>query len=469
MRIRTSLAVLAVAALVALAGTNCKKKGKGETEDKGMAADMAADMGADAMKGPMGGMDAARPRPRVAAKPSLFDTAVFDAAAKLPATKDPNYAKVKGQIPTIAAACKKANKYLNSFSSCADWKKLETEIKKLTGAIVDGQPETRTPAMAVALAAVSQLRDKDTFVRYAGLQILERIFYDFSYKKVKKPRALLARAVAYNVKNGTSYEERKQALRIIGYDGGLSHFNGGVFDGKVLAWAAHKDKDINVRRAALSSLRSCMDRLKAKCPITPAVLKAWIAVEKHDDARQGIAKLAGKLKMTDEIFTWCSPVLLESKMGWGCRDAFKMVLGKDNFDKFHTLVKKYRDSDGSKTANNYRMAFVVELMFHGLKKGFPRDKVVAFVDSILAQEETATKTSRGVLRNSINGLEKISKSVDEIKATRKLLKKRGKKFKKFVKKNKDRKDWGKIFKETDKKLKEKLKAAKKAEKEKKDK
>jgi hypothetical protein len=476
MRTRTSLAVLAVAALVALAGTNCKKKGKGDTKDKGMAADMAADMGADmgadAMKGPMGGMsgmDAPRPRPRVAAKPSLFDPAVFDVALKLPATKDPNFAKIKAEIPKVAEACKKASKYLHSFSSCADWKKLDGEIKKLTGAIVDGQPETITPAFAAALAGVAHLRDKNTFVRYAGLQIMERIFYDFSYKKVKKHRAILARVVANSVKNGTAYEERKQAIRVIGHDGGLSHFNGGVFDGKVLAWAAHKDKSKWVRRAALGNLASCIDRLKGKCPVKPSQIKTWIAAEKDLDARQGIAKLAGKLKMTDEVFAWCSPLLLDSTMYWGCRDGFKLVLDKAQFDKFHALAKKYRDSDGSKTANNFRMAFVVELMFHGLKNGFPRDKVVAFTDSILAQEETATKTSRGVVRNSINGLLKISKSVDEIKATRKLLKKRGRKFKKALRKNKDRKDWGKIFKEADKKLKEKLKAAKKAEKDKKDK
>jgi hypothetical protein len=101
-----------------------------------------------------------------------------------------------------------------------------------------------------------------------------------------------------------------------------------------------------------------------------------------------------------------------------------------------------------------------ELSLDRLKKGFPRDKVVGYIDSLLAQEETATKRSKSVMTDSIRGLIKIHNTKDEIKALKKLLKKRGKKFKKFLKKEKARKDWVKVWKEAGKKLKEKAKAAK---------
>lgn len=456
MRTRTTLAVMAVAALVALAGMSCKKKGKDAKKDTAsdMSADMKAGMDTDAMKAPMGGMDAARPRPRTrpAAKASLFDPGVFKMALMLPAKKDPVFAKIAGEISTVAAACQKKKKYLSSFTWCTEWKALAAEIKKILTAIDKKKPATVRAGMAVALAGVSKLRDKDIFVRFAGLVVMEHIFYNFSYKGLKKPRALLARVVALSVKNGTKYDERKQAIRVLGCDGGLSHFNGGVYDGKVLAWAAHKDKSHWVRQAALGHLSSCMDRLKDNCPVKPSQLKAWAATEKDKTSREAIAKLAGKLKMTDEVFTWCTPILMESQMHWGCDAAFKSVLDKSQFDKFHALAKKYRDSDGSKTANNFRMIYPVNLMIHGLKKGFPKEKVVAYVDSVMAQEETATKRAQSVIQACINGLVKIAGTKAEVKMLRKLLKKRGRKFAKAVKKDKNRKKWSKLFKDADKTL-----------------
>jgi len=461
MRTRTLLAVLAVAALVAFAGTSCKKKGKGETKDKGTAADMAADMAADGMKAPMGGMDVARPgpRPRPAASSSLFDPGVFEIALMLPAKKNPVFAEIAGEISTVAATCKKSKKHVNSFTWCAEWKTLAAKLKKILEAVDKTKPATVMAGMAVALAGVSKLRDPDLFVRYAGLVVLEHVFYNFSYKKLKKPRALLARVVANSLKNGKS-DERTQAVRILGCDGGLSHFNGGVFDGKVLAWAAHKDKSQTVRQHALSHLSSCMDRLKGDCPVKPSQLKAWAAKETSKSAREGIAKLAGKLKMTNEVFAWCEPILMESEMHWGCESAFKSVLDKDQFDKFHALSKKYRDSAGSKTARNFRMIYPVKLMFYGLSKGFPKDKVVAFVDSVMAQEETATKRDQSVINTCIQGLVTNAQTKAEIKMARKMLKKRGRKFAKYVQKDKDRKKWTKLFKDADKTLKKKAKTAK---------
>lgn len=458
MRVRTQLAVLAVAAMTALAVGSCKKKGKEQAKDDEKKSDMAA-MTED-VKAPMGGMDVAEPGPGPAKKKSLFDPVVFKIAMKLPASKDPVFAKIQGEIPKVAEACKKSKKYVSSFSWCAEWKTLQGEIKKVINAIDKNKPETVKAAMAVALAAASKLRDPELFVRYTGLQIMEEIFYNFSYKGLKKPRALLARIVAHSVKDGTDYNERNQAIRVIGNDGGLSHFNGGVYDGKVLAWAAHKDKSHWVRRSALVHLASCMDRLKSECPVTQSKLRSWYAAEKDNDAQEGIARLAGKLKMTVDVFAWCSPKLLESKLYWGCRDAFKFVLDKDGFDKFHDLAKKFRDSDKSKDAGNFRLAFVVQLMFHGLGQGFPRDKVVGYIDSLLAQEETATKRAKSVFADSLAGLVKISNTKAEIKALQKLLKKRGKKFSKLLKKDKARKDWAKVWKDTDKELKQKAKAAK---------
>ncbi len=456
MRKHTLLAALAVTALFAFSVGACKKKGKDE-EKKGEASEMSAKMATDmaahkSAKRP-------RPRPRPAKGAGLFDPSAIDRALKLPATKHANFNKYAAKIVEVAATCKKSKKYLSSLSWCDEWKTLSAELKKINEAVVPSKPETVMPALAATLAGVSKLRDKDPFVRYAGLLVLERAFYDFSYRGLKQPRKLLAQVVALSVKNGTDYYERKLAVRLLGHEGGRASFMGGVYDGKVLAWAAKNDKSKWLREAALSNLGYCLDKLKDKCPVTPSHLKAWFAKEKDKSPKEAIARLAGKLKMTDEVLAWCGPLVLDATFYWGCRSALKAVLDGKTFDKFLEMAKQLRDSDKSKTKGNFRMAFIVDIMVHGIKRGFPKEKVLAFLDSVLAQKATATMRTKSVLTSIVRAMVKLATTKKEIKAARKLLRKRGRKLARLVRKDKNRKDWPKVFKEADKKLKKKAKKA----------
>ena len=442
MRCSTALIALAMSTVLALAAAGCKGKPS------------------VAKKAPKSVGDIKRPAPQPVAKPGLFSQDVFRQAMKMPATRHPNFQKFATELPKVAAACKKSKKYVSSFTWCAEWKAMAKEIRKIHKAINKRRPETVQAALAVALAAVSKLQDKDLFVRYAGLAVLDITFYDFSYKKLRSPRRMLARAVATAVKNGTDYNERKQAVRLLGCDGGLSHFNGDVYDGKVLAWAAHKDKSEWVRQAALGNLASCIDRLKGRCPVTPSQLKTWIETEKNKTARESIANLAGKLKMADEVFAWCSPIVLAGQMHWGCEKAFKAILDKGNFPRFLALGEKFRDSDKSKTRNNFRMVYFVQLLWWGMKsKNFPREKVVAFQRSVLAQKATATTRAKSIAKNIVDGFVKHATTEDEIGMARKLLRKYGRKIRRLVRRDKNRKSLIKLFKDADKKLKEKAESA----------
>ena len=418
-------------ALLGLA-TGCKKK-PGPVPQKGKQATRA-------------------PAPK---KAMLFDPGAFDRALARPEKADPLFASLKGQIPGVAKACKASKKYLSSFTWCSQWKGLANQIKPALKAVKRTNPASIRKAVAIGLAGVSALRDSDPFVRYTGLQILEQVMYNLAWKRVVQVRPMLARVVANVVKSGASYHERKQAVRLLGNDGGTAYFRGGVYDGKILAWAAHHDKSHWVRQAALGHLRSCIKRRGDACPVAPAQLRAWHAKETNATARESIARLAGMRKMTKEVFAWCTPRVLSSKMHWGCEGAFKHVINGQNFERFHALATKFRDSAASQTKRNFRMVYVVKLMNIGRKKGFPREKVAAFLRSVLSQPASMNARTRNTTLYAVRGLVRMTTAKKENKALQKFLKKTRRAYAKARKKEKDRKTWLKIFDDALKTLKAK--------------
>lgn len=375
----------------------------------------------------------------------LFDPGAIDKVVALPMKSDPTFAKVQKQLVTVAEACRKESKYLHSLTWCKAWKPFNEELKKLNEALDPNEPKTIKPAMAATMAAVSKLKDESSYMRYTALKVLDRTFYDFSYRKFRVHRALLARAVANLVKDGKAKDERVQALRLLGIDGGLSHFNGDVYDGEVLAWAAQNDKEGDVRSTAMGHLAACVRKIGDKCPVKPDQLREWMKTEKHKDAIEGIGRLAGLLKMGDEVEAWCGPRLLDSTLYWGCFEGYKLILDKGRFDKFLALSEKYRDGEKSKTKSDFRLGYTVELMMHGFKKGFPRDKVVAYLDSVLEQEPTKTTRQKALTKKCLEALVKVTTNAEEAKATLKLVLKHQKKFKKAWNKDKERKEWLGVF------------------------
>ncbi len=381
------------------------------------------------------------PKPK-ANKGDLFDPAAFDEALGLPYAKHKKFAKTQKKIVEVAEACRKAKK---SLTWCDDWKPYNKKLQKIFKKLDKNEPKTIKPAMAVTLAAVSKLRDESLAVRMAGLKVLDRTFYDFYYAKFKKYRPLLARVVANTVKNGKTAEERNLALRLLGHDGGTSIFQGGEYDGKVLAYAATKDKEKSVRVTALQNMVRCVKKIGKKCPLTKDELKEWIKAEKEGDAIEQLARLAGMLKMGDQVEAMCESRLLDSTFYWGCREGYKAILDKGRSDKFLALAEKYRESDKSKTAHDFRLYYAVELMVHGTKNGFPRDKAVAFINSVLSQKSTKNKRSKETTRHSVEGLAKLTKGKEQGMEMLKVVLKHQKKFKKKWKKDKKKKAWLKVF------------------------
>jgi hypothetical protein len=433
--------------------TSCKKK----KDEKGKDKDVKVTKGKKTVK-------KVKVKP---AKKSLIKEGAIKKALARKETKLPEFKTYKKLIKDIAEPCRKSKKYLSSFTDCVEYKKMYTEIEKTFKGIDIGAPKTVRTAIAIALAAVANLKDENVWVRYSALKVLDKAMYDFSYKKLTEPRSNLINAIAHIFKTSTDknfekiYEDRALALRLVGCDGGRAYFMGGKYEVKLLTFLATKDLSYWVRSYAVGYLLSAYKKMKEKSGFTPAKIIKWRKAEKKDDIKNKYVRVASEMGMKKEVYEWCSAKLIINKASWACYQGIYKVSKKADFDKYYELAKKHRDNAATKTSNHTTIAFLDNLCLGVSKKGFPKDKALGYVDSVLGQEATAKTRSKYVLWAGLKNLAKQAKTKKDIKKLVKKIKKLEKKYKKFNKADKKRsKEIKEMFGKMYKKLKEDAKKAK---------